>query len=116
MMTVRDALEVSAEMYRKDSSNVPDYVQRHLYSLSLWDELRYELFVDLIFSLLCNSLKHYELMVFCYFFKLYYLPFLPIMRKNYMNLNHGKKNAISLMCSIRREHAERLLYRFLVLT
>ncbi|CAL9164135.1 DENN domain and WD repeat-containing protein SCD1-like isoform X1 [Musa acuminata AAA Group] len=39
--TIRDALEVSAEMYRKDSNNVPDYVQRHLLSLSIWDELRF---------------------------------------------------------------------------
>ncbi|XP_072978295.1 DENN domain and WD repeat-containing protein SCD1 [Typha angustifolia] len=41
MPTIRDALEVSAEMYRKDSNNVPDYVQRHLLSLSIWDELRF---------------------------------------------------------------------------
>ncbi|ONK68944.1 uncharacterized protein A4U43_C05F17670, partial [Asparagus officinalis] len=41
MSTVRDALEVSAEMYRKDSNNVPDYVQRHLLPLSIWDELRF---------------------------------------------------------------------------
>lgn len=41
MSTIRDALEVSAEMYRKDSNNVPDYVQRHLLSLSVWDELRF---------------------------------------------------------------------------
>ncbi|OAY75391.1 DENN domain and WD repeat-containing protein SCD1 [Ananas comosus] len=41
MLTVRDALEVSAEIYRKDSNNVPDYVQRHLLPLSIWDELRF---------------------------------------------------------------------------
>ncbi|KAL6879644.1 hypothetical protein ACP4OV_012303 [Aristida adscensionis] len=40
MATIRDALEVSAEMYRKDPNNVPDYVQRHLLSLSVWEELR----------------------------------------------------------------------------
>jgi hypothetical protein len=39
--TIRDALEVSAEMYKKDSNNVSDYVQRHLISLSIWEELRY---------------------------------------------------------------------------
>lgn len=39
--TIRDALEVSAEMYRKDPNNVQDYVQRHLLSLSVWEELRY---------------------------------------------------------------------------
>lgn len=41
MATVRDALEVSAEMYKKDVNNVSDYVQRHLRSLSIWEELRY---------------------------------------------------------------------------
>lgn len=40
MATVRDALEVSAEMYKKDTNNVSDYVQRHLRSLSIWEELR----------------------------------------------------------------------------
>ncbi|KAK2991400.1 hypothetical protein RJ640_010864 [Escallonia rubra] len=40
MTTVRDALEVSAEMYKKDMNNVSDYVQRHLRSLSIWEELR----------------------------------------------------------------------------
>ncbi|KAJ6418477.1 hypothetical protein OIU84_001771 [Salix udensis] len=39
--TIRDALEVSAEMYKKDSNNVSDYVQRHLISLSIWEELRF---------------------------------------------------------------------------
>ncbi|NP_001316951.1 DENN domain and WD repeat-containing protein SCD1 [Gossypium arboreum] len=41
VLTIRDALEVSAEMYKKDANNVPDYVQRHLISLSIWEELRY---------------------------------------------------------------------------
>nr|AIG51125.1 stomatal cytokinesis defective 1 [Gossypium hirsutum] len=40
VLTIRDALEVSAEMYKKDVNNVPDYVQRHLISLSIWGELR----------------------------------------------------------------------------
>ncbi|PPR81770.1 hypothetical protein GOBAR_AA38945 [Gossypium barbadense] len=40
VLTIRDALEVSAEMYKKDANNVPDYVQRHLISLSIWEELR----------------------------------------------------------------------------
>ncbi|KAF3320065.1 DENN domain and WD repeat-containing protein SCD1 [Carex littledalei] len=30
MATVMDALEVSAEMHRNDSNNVPEFVQRHL--------------------------------------------------------------------------------------
>ncbi|KAK4409579.1 DENN domain and WD repeat-containing protein SCD1 [Sesamum angolense] len=29
MATIRDALEVSAEMHKKDVNNVPDYLQRH---------------------------------------------------------------------------------------
>lgn len=41
MATIRDALEVSAEMYKRDMNNVSDYVQRHLRSLSIWEELRY---------------------------------------------------------------------------
>ncbi|KAK8452984.1 hypothetical protein SEVIR_5G209700v4 [Setaria viridis] len=41
LATIRDALEVSAEMYRKDPNNVQDYVQRHLLSLSVWEELRF---------------------------------------------------------------------------
>lgn len=41
MATIRDALEVSAEMHKKDVNNVPDYVQRHVRSLPIWDELRY---------------------------------------------------------------------------
>ncbi|ESR54184.1 DENN domain and WD repeat-containing protein SCD1 [Citrus sinensis] len=39
--TIRDALEVSAEMFKKDANNVSDYVQRHLISLSIWEELRF---------------------------------------------------------------------------
>lgn len=41
MVTIRDALEVSAVMHKMDVNNVLDYVQRHLRSLSIWDELRY---------------------------------------------------------------------------
>lgn len=41
MSTTRDGLEVSAEIYKKDINNVPDYVQRHLLSLSIWEELRF---------------------------------------------------------------------------
>ena len=40
MATIRDALEVSAEIYKKDVNNVSDYVQRHLRSLPVWDDLR----------------------------------------------------------------------------
>lgn len=49
METIRDALEVSAEMHKVDLNNVSDYVQRHLRSLSIWEELRYSYF------LLCSA-------------------------------------------------------------
>ncbi|KAH9621135.1 hypothetical protein KSS87_023807 [Heliosperma pusillum] len=39
MRTVRDALEVSAEIYRNDLNGVPDYIQRHLLSLSIWENI-----------------------------------------------------------------------------
>jgi hypothetical protein len=48
VLTVRDALEVSAEMYKKDANNVLDYIQRHLISLSIWEELRYVLQVIIV--------------------------------------------------------------------
>ncbi|KAB1212617.1 Myotubularin-related protein 13 [Morella rubra] len=41
VMTIRDALEVSAEMFKKDATNVSDYIQRYLVSLSIWEELRF---------------------------------------------------------------------------
>lgn len=50
MATVMDALEVSAEMHRKDSNNVPEFVQRHLLSLSIWEELRYKIFLSFFLS------------------------------------------------------------------
>ncbi|WVY98973.1 hypothetical protein V8G54_031124 [Vigna mungo] len=40
LLTIRDALEVSSDMYKKDNNNVPDYCQRHLISLPIWEELR----------------------------------------------------------------------------
>ncbi len=55
VMTIRDALEVSAEMYKKDANHVSDYIQRHLISLSIWEELRYVLqiiFYSIIFIIL----------------------------------------------------------------
>lgn len=48
--TIRDALEVSAEMFKKDANNVSDYVQRHLISLSIWEELRYVLSITVYFQ------------------------------------------------------------------
>ncbi|KAG7599890.1 WD40 repeat [Arabidopsis suecica] len=41
LSTVQDALEVSAEMFKKDANNVSDYVQRHLISIPIWEELRF---------------------------------------------------------------------------
>ena len=40
LSTIRDALEVSAEMFKKDPNSIPDYVQRHLISLSIWEDPR----------------------------------------------------------------------------
>jgi hypothetical protein len=48
MATIRDALEVSAEMYKKDANGVPDYIQRHLRSLAIWEELRYALMASYV--------------------------------------------------------------------
>lgn len=46
MPTLKDALEVSAQMYRKDFNNVSDYIQRHLLCLSIWDSGFWERFFD----------------------------------------------------------------------
>lgn len=42
LSTVQYALEVSAEMFKKDANNVSDYVC-HLISIPIWEELRYEI-------------------------------------------------------------------------
>ncbi|KAK9714124.1 hypothetical protein RND81_06G073100 [Saponaria officinalis] len=39
MLTLGDALSVSAEIYRNDLNGVPDYIQRHLLSLSIWENI-----------------------------------------------------------------------------
>lgn len=70
MLTVRDALEVSAEIYRKDSNNVPDYVQRHLLPLSIWDELRYDI-LSAHFFVVAFCLNSYGLIFFLF-------PFLTV--------------------------------------
>ncbi|XP_024518570.1 DENN domain and WD repeat-containing protein SCD1 isoform X2 [Selaginella moellendorffii] len=41
METVRDALEISAEVHRRDAGNILDFVQRHLGSLPVWDDIRF---------------------------------------------------------------------------
>ncbi|WRX17805.1 cDENN domain - like 3 [Theobroma cacao] len=62
--TIRDALEVSAEMYKKDANNVPDYVQRHLISLSIWEELRFwEGYFDYLMEQSSNKSANYATMV-----------------------------------------------------
>ncbi|PRQ32932.1 hypothetical protein RchiOBHm_Chr5g0051881 [Rosa chinensis] len=58
-MTIRDALEVSAEMFKKDGNNVSDYVQRHLISLSIWEELRFwESYFDCLMERSSNKPLH----------------------------------------------------------
>lgn len=62
--TVRDALEISAEMYKKDSNNVKDYVQRHLLSLPIWEELRFwEGYFDYLVDQNSNKLSNYVTLV-----------------------------------------------------
>ncbi|THF99555.1 hypothetical protein TEA_013130 [Camellia sinensis var. sinensis] len=58
METVRDALEVSGEMYKKDTNNVSDYVQRHLRSLSIWEELRSANYAMLVTTQLIIMASH----------------------------------------------------------
>uniref|UniRef100_A0A1D1XNC3 DENN domain-containing protein 4C n=1 Tax=Anthurium amnicola TaxID=1678845 RepID=A0A1D1XNC3_9ARAE len=58
--TIRDALEVSAEMYKKDSNNVPDFIQRHLLALSMWDELRFwEGYFEYLMERSSNKMANY---------------------------------------------------------
>ncbi|KAF5756196.1 putative transcription factor WD40-like family [Helianthus annuus] len=62
--TIRDALEVSAEMYKKDRNNVPDYVQRHLSSLSIWEELRFwDVYFEYLMECFSNKSTNYAALV-----------------------------------------------------
>ncbi|KEH21371.1 stomatal cytokinesis defective protein, putative [Medicago truncatula] len=63
-LTIRDALEVSSDMYKKDNNNVPDYVQRHLISLSIWEELRFwEGYFDFLMEQSSNKSANYASLV-----------------------------------------------------
>ncbi|GAB4850614.1 Scytalone dehydratase [Ancistrocladus abbreviatus] len=64
MSTVRDALEVSAEMYKKDVNNVSDYIQRHLYSLSVWEDIRFwEGYAEYLMEKSSNKSSNYATLV-----------------------------------------------------
>ncbi|PON47885.1 Guanine nucleotide-binding protein, beta subunit [Parasponia andersonii] len=64
MLTIRDAVEVSAEMYKKDANNVQDYIQRHLISLSIWEELRFwEGYFDYLMEQSSNKAANYASLV-----------------------------------------------------
>ncbi|XP_010677974.2 DENN domain and WD repeat-containing protein SCD1 isoform X1 [Beta vulgaris subsp. vulgaris] len=64
MSTVRDALEVSAEIYKKDANNVSDCVQRHLISLSIWEELRFwEGYFEYLMDQTSNKSSNYATLV-----------------------------------------------------
>lgn len=64
MSTVRDALEVSAEIYKKDANNVKDCVQRHLISLSIWEELRFwEGYFEYLMDQSSNKSSNYATLV-----------------------------------------------------
>ncbi|KAJ9550631.1 hypothetical protein OSB04_014676 [Centaurea solstitialis] len=62
--TIRDALEVSAEMYKKDRNQVSDYVQRHLRSLSIWEELRFwDVYFEYLMECFSNKSTNYAALV-----------------------------------------------------
>ncbi|XP_028801117.1 DENN domain and WD repeat-containing protein SCD1-like isoform X1 [Neltuma alba] len=64
LLTIRDALEVSSDMYKKDINNVADYVQRHLISLSIWEELRFwEGYFDYLMEQSSNKSANYSSLV-----------------------------------------------------
>lgn len=64
MATIRDALEVSAEMYKRDMNNVSDYVQRHLRAIPIWEELRFwEGYVDYLMDQFSNKPANYATLV-----------------------------------------------------
>ncbi|XP_023000668.1 DENN domain and WD repeat-containing protein SCD1 [Cucurbita maxima] len=64
ILTIRDALEVSGEIYKKDPNNVPDYIQRHLISLSIWEELRFwEGYFDYLMEQSSNKSANYTSLV-----------------------------------------------------
>ncbi|KAK0587053.1 hypothetical protein LWI29_016603 [Acer saccharum] len=62
--TIRDGLEVSAEMFKKDANNVADYIQRHLISLSIWEELRFwEGYFDYLMEQFSSKSANYATLV-----------------------------------------------------
>ncbi|XP_074304749.1 DENN domain and WD repeat-containing protein SCD1 isoform X1 [Silene latifolia] len=64
LSTVRDALEVSAEIYKKDANHVSDCVQRHLISLSIWDELKFwEGYFEYLMEQTVNKSSNYATLV-----------------------------------------------------
>ncbi|KAK7369972.1 hypothetical protein VNO80_12020 [Phaseolus coccineus] len=64
LLTIRDALEVSSDMYKKDNNNVPDYCQRHLISLPIWEELRFwEGYFDYLMEQSSNKSANYASLV-----------------------------------------------------
>lgn len=64
MATVRDALEVSAEMFKKDTNNVSDFVQRHLRSITIWEELRFwEGYFEYLMERFSNKSANYATLV-----------------------------------------------------
>uniref|UniRef100_A0A7C9F2R3 UDENN domain-containing protein n=1 Tax=Opuntia streptacantha TaxID=393608 RepID=A0A7C9F2R3_OPUST len=64
MPTIRDALEVSAEIYKKDANSISDFVQRHLLSLSIWEELRFwEGYFEYLMDQISNKSSNYATLV-----------------------------------------------------
>ncbi|BBN12485.1 protein MpSCD [Marchantia polymorpha subsp. ruderalis] len=41
MVTVRDSLEIAFQVHKKDMAGIPDYIQRHLGTLPVWNDPRF---------------------------------------------------------------------------
>ncbi|KVI04493.1 dDENN domain-containing protein, partial [Cynara cardunculus var. scolymus] len=55
---------VSAEMYKKDRNHVSDFVQRHLRSLSIWEELRFwDVYFEYLMECFSNKSTNYAALV-----------------------------------------------------
>ncbi|KAL9256163.1 DENN domain and WD repeat-containing protein [Drosera capensis] len=64
MSTIRDALEVSAEMYKKDVNNVSDYIERHLLPLPIWEDIRFwEGYAEYLLEQSSNKSSNYATLV-----------------------------------------------------
>ncbi|KAL0342397.1 UNVERIFIED_CONTAM: DENN domain and WD repeat-containing protein SCD1 [Sesamum calycinum] len=63
MATIRDALEVSAEMHKKDMNNVSDYVQGHIRFLSIWELRFWEGYFEYLLDRFASKSTNYATLV-----------------------------------------------------